>query len=339
MNGLSSTPRAFVLMPFAPEFDATFCDLIMPALTGYEVSRADTRLDERGVLEKIITGIRDAALIVADVSNSNPNVMYELGVAHTMGKPTIMIAQSAANLPFDIGSYTVHEYPPTPERRSTTLQQLRQLAEAYRQGLIVFANPVTDFAPSVSSALAPILKAGSPYSPHDFVDDFEAAMTFIGSFDVRLSAIAKKHTRQLAVALPRIVATPRSGLSLFDNEGVAEAADCTRSFAADLNDLSSEFHAAWDRFGRAMRWMLSAEIRPHIADDRRHSFAATAQTIDEHLNGTLGDLAELRRVQEAFPHHSGNLSHAFSVARDAITALLNEIMTAKGYLARIRAGA
>src|SRR6476469_1468739 len=97
-------------MPFAASFDGVFNEIIKPALADFDVLRADSQLDERSILAKIITGIDNADLIVADVTLNNANVMYELGVAHTLGKPTIMIAEDVSQLPFDIRCYSVHEY-------------------------------------------------------------------------------------------------------------------------------------------------------------------------------------------------------------------------------------
>jgi nucleoside 2-deoxyribosyltransferase len=45
--------------------------------------------------------INQAAFIIADVTGRNPNVMYELGIAHTLGKPVIIITQEINKIPFD----------------------------------------------------------------------------------------------------------------------------------------------------------------------------------------------------------------------------------------------
>lgn len=91
----ATRPPAFVLMPFEPEFDRIFERLIQPTLAevGYEVQRADTDLSQRNIMRKIIEGIANADLIVAELTGNNPNVFYELGVAHGLQKPVIMISQ------------------------------------------------------------------------------------------------------------------------------------------------------------------------------------------------------------------------------------------------------
>src|ERR1051326_4601359 len=98
-------PKAFVIMPFAEEFDGVFSQLIQSALSKFDVARADRELDQRNILETIVRGIAEADLIVADITTLNANVMYELGVAHALGRSVVMIAQDISELPFDIRSY------------------------------------------------------------------------------------------------------------------------------------------------------------------------------------------------------------------------------------------
>ena len=74
-------------MPFAPEFNAIYKDLIKPALeeAGYVVSRADSDLHQESILRRIIKGITGAKLIIAELTTLNPNVLYELGLFQASG--------------------------------------------------------------------------------------------------------------------------------------------------------------------------------------------------------------------------------------------------------------
>ncbi len=62
--------------------------------------------------ETILDALQRADLIIADVSRHSPNVMYELGFAHALRKPTIMITsrQAAARLPADLAGYLYVSY-------------------------------------------------------------------------------------------------------------------------------------------------------------------------------------------------------------------------------------
>jgi hypothetical protein len=79
---------AFILMPFADEFTDVYKYLITDALqdTGYTVKRADDIKSQNNILGDIIAGIVTSDLIVADLTGANPNVYYELGIAHALNK-------------------------------------------------------------------------------------------------------------------------------------------------------------------------------------------------------------------------------------------------------------
>lgn len=105
----------FVLMPFSTDWSRrVYENLFRPAIeeAGYQCKRAD----ESGgqiVAESIWTDINQAGLIVADLTNKNENVMYEIGIAHTVGKPVVLLSQDEIDPPFDIGHHRVHVYEDT----------------------------------------------------------------------------------------------------------------------------------------------------------------------------------------------------------------------------------
>ena len=69
---------------------------------GYEVIRAD-KISEPGMItHQILQHIVDASLVVADLTDRNPNVFYEVGIAHTLGRDVILITQSEHDIPFDL---------------------------------------------------------------------------------------------------------------------------------------------------------------------------------------------------------------------------------------------
>ena len=78
--------------------------VIKPVLNdlGYECVRAD-EIDASGSINnQIINKIIDSKLVIVNLSGLNPNVMYELAVRHSFGKPCVMICESDTKLPFDL---------------------------------------------------------------------------------------------------------------------------------------------------------------------------------------------------------------------------------------------
>ena len=97
-------PFVFVVMPFSKEFDDVYQLGIKAACTeaGAYCERLDERVFDEGVLDQIYIQIAKADMIVADMSNQNANVFYEVGYAHALDKRVILITNSASDIPFDL---------------------------------------------------------------------------------------------------------------------------------------------------------------------------------------------------------------------------------------------
>src|SRR5687768_9663237 len=96
------TKRAFVLMPFAAEFDAAYRMFIKDALeqAGFTTERADDLLNQRNIMHDIISSIANAGLIIADLTGSNPNVFYELGIAQCFREANYSTGPNGRGTPF-----------------------------------------------------------------------------------------------------------------------------------------------------------------------------------------------------------------------------------------------
>ena len=86
----------FVLIPFNEQFNQLYQKHIKPALEALNlrVMRADDLFKPTAIIEDIWEYINRARIIVADVTGRNPNVFYELGIAHTVGKDAIILTQN-----------------------------------------------------------------------------------------------------------------------------------------------------------------------------------------------------------------------------------------------------
>ena len=71
-----------------------------------EVIRADDMYTNSLILEDITKNIREASVVIADITVDNPNVFYEVGYAHAINKPTILLSdKKRAKLPFDVSGF------------------------------------------------------------------------------------------------------------------------------------------------------------------------------------------------------------------------------------------
>ena len=114
---LMNEQLVFVLSPFEEPFDTIYQDHIRPTVEGsgwLKCLRADDIYDNRPIVEDIWKYTNEARILIAELTGRNPNVFYETGIAHTVGKEVILITQSMDDVPFDLKHLRciVYEYTP-----------------------------------------------------------------------------------------------------------------------------------------------------------------------------------------------------------------------------------
>lgn len=118
--------KCFVLMPFAENFREVYERIYKHICEDNNIKcwRVDERQSPGSITKDIIDGILDADIIIADLTSKNANVFYELGFAHSIGKPVILTAQNGNDVPFDIQSYRVIFYEQSIAGRDKLLKKL-----------------------------------------------------------------------------------------------------------------------------------------------------------------------------------------------------------------------
>jgi hypothetical protein len=95
----------FVMMPFANPIGGYYSAIYEPAIlkAGLKPVRADDEIFGPGkIIDQIYRGISEAKVLVAELTTKNPNVFYELGLAHALKKPVVLVSATAGDNPFDI---------------------------------------------------------------------------------------------------------------------------------------------------------------------------------------------------------------------------------------------
>lgn len=128
-------PRVFVAMEFGGHFDTLYRDVVRPMDKKLRVKIV--RIDELAgpgiIFEDIKREIAEAKIVIAEITAPNQNVFYELGYAHALNKPTILLAQRGKKLPFDIHSYRVIFYEDSIAGKAEVEQSLDQDLRAVLQ--------------------------------------------------------------------------------------------------------------------------------------------------------------------------------------------------------------
>ncbi|MGH8479006.1 MAG: hypothetical protein ACREXK_05375 [Gammaproteobacteria bacterium] len=123
-------PRIFVIMPFAEPFDTLYREVIRPVAERleFEIVRVDELEGPGIIVDDIQRQISQANAVVAEISSRNPNVFYELGYAHALEKPAVLLAkrESSGEMPFDIRGYRAIFYDDTIGGKKAVERSLEQ---------------------------------------------------------------------------------------------------------------------------------------------------------------------------------------------------------------------
>ena len=142
---LMQPSEVFIITPFDPD-GRRVQDTIKQAIeeAGFKVlpNVGDIRPGAE-LASKIIDQIRKADVIIANLSGSNPNVFYEIGFAHALRKPTILLVdlKSGSSLPSDLAGLEFVSYDPSNFRR--LVDQLRTLVRRPNDGAWILPPPAT----------------------------------------------------------------------------------------------------------------------------------------------------------------------------------------------------
>jgi hypothetical protein len=112
----TQNPYAFILMPF----EESWSDRVHAAISAaceqvttthaFDWERADDIAEPGRITDQILASIRRADAVIADITGRNANVLFELGFAHALGVPAIVINQEVENAPFDIKDWRAIAY-------------------------------------------------------------------------------------------------------------------------------------------------------------------------------------------------------------------------------------
>lgn len=112
---VAADDTCFVMMPFANPVGGYYDSIYKPAIEKAKLTpdRADADLYGTGkIIDQIWKGITSARVLLAELTNRNANVLYELGLAHALHKPVILVCSKAneGDVPFDLRHVRVIYY-------------------------------------------------------------------------------------------------------------------------------------------------------------------------------------------------------------------------------------
>ncbi len=309
---MSEQPNAFVIMPFDVEFTSIYEKLIKDSLesAGYQVARADSFLDQRNILADIVRGIRSAKLIVADLTTNNPNVFYELGLCHGLGLPTILIAQSIDDVPFDLRSYKILIYETHFNKIEKLKSALKEIALKHREGVLVFDNPVKDFSEKSNEVIESASEVfedatETPIEPDDenelldYLDDGEIAAQGLTNVLAKLQKANEVITNRItkhAASMQALSNNPVAGSAGKFHRIALLAASDMNNFSRKVEDTLPVFEETIEKLDQNYSGFLRT-TEPQTQDTEALTRFRT--TIDSLLSGAKSANGAMHSYREA----------------------------------------
>ena len=350
--------KAFVLMPFDPEFDKIFDDLIKPALeeVGYDVNRADSILSQQNILKDVVRGIAEADLVVADLTSVNPNVFYELGISHTMQKHTVLLTQSVEDVPFDLKSYRVIQYSVHFAEAPQLSQALKGVAEKAKSGQLGFGNPVADFLPEMRGVeFPPVNKAekamieaegeGKVKTEEeekglwDFVVDGEKSLSEITERTERMTKATQEiggKMQERTAEVQKIAQSGVPGTASRIHRLTATVAMDMIQYAKKIEEEQPELRSAWESFDENTSGLIHI-TRIRTKEDKE-AILKFRSTVDELQSGVRGALEGLQAYREAVAGLRGisrDVNRASKRTTRVLDLLISDLEGADSYCTKV----
>jgi hypothetical protein len=191
----------FVIMPFSSTATCTeeqwteiYENVFKPAIVecGYSCERAKCKTGS--LIKSIIEKLRNARIVLADITDRNPNVFYELGVRHSLSKRTIIVAQANQQAPSDLLGYWFIKYGTTPGRVTQFREEIRRLLNEIEENPDKSDNPVSDYLAQESISLYSQVNT-------DNIKKLTALYTELGGNIITLTEIRGDRSSELFLSL------------------------------------------------------------------------------------------------------------------------------------------
>ncbi|MBL6750845.1 MAG: hypothetical protein ISP90_10005 [Nevskia sp.] len=118
---------ASAMMPFDAAFDPVYESIQLAAgKAELRCSRADDIWEHPSIIQDVVSLIDRSRIVICDCSGRNPNVFYEAGIAHTLGRDVILISQNEHDIPFDLRHLRYIRYLNNAEGRRALSQKLQE---------------------------------------------------------------------------------------------------------------------------------------------------------------------------------------------------------------------
>ena len=268
--------KVFVIMPFTDKFFEVYEMLKMQFGEHFVFSNANDEGNQQNIVKEFVQPIYDSDIVIADLTGLNPNVMYELGLAHSFNKKTIVITQDDLScLPFDLKSYRAKDYSTHFVKFNELVEYLKRTLYGAIDGTVSFSNPVKDFLANehidssdwFSDKETIHLETENDKGFIDFLADIESdseklasSLCEIGN-DIQKMSIGIKHSNE---EINRIQKNNGKGNASFIRKEMKKVSNLIDDFSRSLRLHNKENAELWDKLERSSLGLLENKYATNV---------------------------------------------------------------------------
>ena len=238
----------------------------------FEFLHAGDEDNQQNILADIIMPIYNADVILADLSGLNPNVMYELGIAHSLNKKTIVITRDdLETLPFDLKQYRAKDYSTHFKKFNELVSYLEKHLTGAVDGSVVFSNPVSDFLDknqlqpeclfkeNAYSVLIPDVEKGFIDFLADIEDSTRKMAVEINTMNEEME-IMSQEIESATSEMERVQKNSGSGTASFIRKQTKKVAHAISTFSGQLNAHNEEIQSKWNEIEKNTLGLLENDF-------------------------------------------------------------------------------
>ena len=337
-------PSAFVIMPFDAELDDVYDYLIRGPLSeaGYDVKRADDLLNQQNILEDILLSIVKSDLIVADLSKANPNVYYELGLAHVYGKKVILLAQDIDEVPFDLRSYRVITYNTHYLKMNDAREEIQTLIEGVQADNVKFGSPVTDFGLPFPDLSTSGIQSQVVSDEQDDRGSLDYQVELVESMEIITQVVTgvgdrlKPLTLEMESAVERLTGS-ELGAPRKQRKTMQSLAVELDKYTSWLREGNNQYRQALGSMGQSINAILSGEFE--FSEEDRAALGGFVQELNNAENAMQEahfSFSDLVANMDVFPRIEREFHHSKQKMAEELKIFIDNIEQTESVIARTR---
>lgn len=335
--------NVFVIMPFSDDFFESYEMLKDHFRDRFEFTHAGDEDNQQNILADIIMPIYKADIILADLSGLNPNVMYELGIAHSFNKKTIVITRDDLGvLPFDLKQYRAKDYSTHFKKFNELVSYLEKNLTGAIDGSVVFSNPVSDFLDKNQlqpenlfkqdgySVLIPDGEKGFIDFLADIEDNTQKMAVEINTMNEEME-IMRKGIESATSEIERVQKNSGSGTASFVRKQTKKAAEAISTFSSQLNAHNEEIQTRWNEIEKNTLGLLENDFssKPENKEpltnyikslcDMKDTIIKSNQSIESMKEASLNNIGMERSLNQSIRFLDQDLKTYLSMTNQMIS--------------------